>query len=175
MNRRLPAGLTAAGLALTLFGAAAVGPDDSAEAPAPPPSVEEARQRARLLHGTIHDTLQIVHARYYREDEGLMIPAASFKQVFQEVEERDGVKLRWLVVDGRAMNIDHNPKDDFEKGAAKALASGRVQHELVADGVYRYAGPITLRAECLKCHAPGRSSNKSRTAGLLISIPIAKK
>lgn len=73
------------------------------------------------------------------------------------------------------MNIDHNPKDDFEKEAAKALASGKDEHELSADGLYRYAGPITLGAECLKCHLPSRTSNKSRTAGLLISIPVGKK
>ncbi len=34
------------------------------------PTVDEARERAKLLHGTIHDTLQIVHSRYYREDQG---------------------------------------------------------------------------------------------------------
>lgn len=174
MTRKRLAWLVAAGLTLTFLGSAAVLTGGPAKGTGPLPSVEEARQRARLLHGTIHDTLQIVHARYYREDEGLMIPAASLRDVFLRVEERNGVKLRWLVVDGRAMNIDHNPKDEFEKEAAKALAAGNDEHERSADGVYRYAGPITLRAECLKCHLPGRSSNKSRTAGLLISMPVGK-
>ncbi len=73
------------------------------------------------------------------------------------------------------MNIDHEPKDEFEKEAAKALASCKNEYELYADGVNRYAGPITLRAECLKCHLPSRSSNKDRTAGLLISMPIGKR
>lgn len=172
MTRRPLAWLAAAGFALSLFGPPPVLPDEPAK---DRPSVDEARQRARLLHGAIHDTLQIVHARYFREDEGLMIPAASLKDVFQGMEERNGVKLRWLVVDGRAMNIDHNPKDEFEKEAARALASGKEEHELSADGAYRYAGPITLRAECLKCHLPSRSSNKSRTAGLLISIPVGPR
>ena len=135
----------------------------------------EARERARLLHGTIHDTLQLVHARYYREDEGLMIPAANLEHVFRGIADRNGIKLGWLVVDGRAMNIDHEPRDEFEKEAARALASGKAEHEVSAAGVYRYAGPITLRAECLKCHLPSRSSNKSRTAGLLISMPVGKR
>src|SRR4051795_1037355 len=103
MTRRSLAWLIKAGLTLTLLGSASVWPDEPAK---DAPSVEEARQRARLLHGTIHDTLQIVHARYFREGERLMIPAAALKDVFKEMEERDGVKLRWLVVDGRAMNID---------------------------------------------------------------------
>jgi hypothetical protein len=163
--------LIIAGSALALLSAAVV-PEEGADEAAPPPSVAEARQRARLLHGALHDTLQVVHARYFREDEGLVIPAASLKDVFDEIEERDGIKLRWLVVDGKAMNIDHEPKDEFEKQAARALAAGDPDHEAVSEGTYRFAGPITLKAECLKCHLPSRSSNKSRTAGLLISIPV---
>jgi hypothetical protein len=174
MTRRSLARLIVAGSILMLFGAAAAMPDDPVKTPAARPSVDEARERARLLHGTIHDTLQLVHAQYYREDEGLMIPAASLKLVFQRLAEREGIKLRWLVVDGRAMNIDHNPKDEFEKEAAKALASGKEEYEVTADGVYRHAGSISLNAECLKCHMPSRSSNKSRTAGLVISVPFEK-
>ena len=174
MTRRLLAWTIAAGLTSTLSVAAAVLADEPATDAAPPPSVAEARQRARLLHGTIHDTLQVAHARYFREGERLMIPAASLKHVFQSIADRDGVKLGWLVVDGRAMNIDHNPRDEFEKEAAKALASGKDEYEVAADGIYRHAGSITLKAECLKCHMPSRSSNKSRTAGLVISIPVAK-
>lgn len=174
MTRRSLAWLLAAGLALTLVGSSAAPPDEPVKDAAPLPSVEEARQRAKLLHGTIHDTLQIVHARYFREGERLMIPAATLKDVFKEVEGRDGVKLRWLVVEGRAMNVDHEPQDEFEEAAARALASGEDRYELSEDGVYRFAGPITLGADCLKCHLPNRSNNDDRTAGLLISMPIGK-
>ena len=72
MTRRPLAWLAAAGLTLTLLGSAAVLPAKDT------PSVEEARQRARLLDGTIHDTLQVVHARYLREGAGLPIPAAGW-------------------------------------------------------------------------------------------------
>ena len=172
MTRRSLAWLAAAGFALTFLSSAAALSGDPAK---DTPSVEEARQRARLLDGAIHDTLQVVHARYFREGERLAIPAAALKDVFKGMEERNNVKLRWLVVDGRAMNLDHEPQDEFEEEAARVLASGKDEHERSADGVYRYAGPITLRAECLKCHLPSRSSNKSRTAGLLISIPVGKR
>jgi len=171
MTGRSLAGLIAAAFALTL--AAAPGPPAD-EPTAPPPSESEARQRARLLHGLIHDTLQVVHGRYFREGERLAIPAAVLGDVFREAEERDGVRLRWLVVDGQAMNIDHEPQDAFETAAAEALRAGARGHEAVEDGAYRFAGPITLKAECLKCHLPSRSSNEARTAGLLISIPIGK-
>jgi hypothetical protein len=172
MARRSLAWLIAAGCVSTPVGSASVLPDEPANGLT---SVKEARQRARLLHGTIHDTLQIVHARYFREGERLAIPAAALKDVFKELEGRDGVTLRWLAVDARAMNIDHEPKDEFEAKAARALASGKDEHELAAGGVYRYAGPIALKAECLKCHLPSRSSNRSRRAGLLISMPVGRE
>ena len=98
----------AAGLALTIFGFGATPPDEPSKAAtnAPRPSVEEARERARLLHGTIHDTLQIVHSRYYREDEGLTIPAATLKEVFKRLAERRRRQAPLAGRRRRAMNID---------------------------------------------------------------------
>ncbi len=58
--------------------------------------------------------------------------------------------------------------------AATALAAGEKEYESASDGSYRFAGPITLGPDCLKCHLPNRRSNKPRTAGLLISMPVAK-
>ena len=138
------------------------------------PSVDEARGRARLLHETIHATLQIVHHEYYREDEGLTIPAATLKRVFPELASRQKLELRWLAVDAQAMNVDHKPRDEFEKQAVQVLTSGKDEYERVENGVYRRAGAITLTSDCLKCHAPNRTSNKERSAGLVITIPVAK-
>src|SRR4051794_9075426 len=91
----------AAGLALAIFGSGATPPDEpnKAAATSPRPSADEARERAKLLHDTIHDTLQIVHSRYYREDEGLPIPAAALKLVFQRLAGHTDVELHWLAVD----------------------------------------------------------------------------
>lgn len=174
MNPKRLACMLAAGFTSAFLGSTAVWPDEPPKPTASLPSVAEARQRARLLHGTIHDTLQVVHARYFREGERLAIPAAALQDVFKQLEEREGIKLRWLVVEGRPMNIDHEPRDAFEKEAARLLASGRPEHELATPDLYRHAGPITLRAECLKCHLPSRSDNKPRTAGLLISVPVGR-
>ena len=135
-------------------------------------SVDEARRQATALHSAMHATLQLVHHRYYREDEGLPIPAAVVKQVFQEIKVERGIELRWLLVEGQAMNSDHKAKNDFERAAVTALLDGKPSHEQVAEGIYRRVGPIQLGNACLKCHVPDRKSTAERRAGLIISIPV---
>ena len=139
------------------------------------PRLEEARRQAEVLHTAMQLALQTVHRRYYREDEGLPIPAAVLTEVFADLGKEQQVKLRWLVVDGQAMNIDHKPQDSFENDAVQALKSGRQDFERVENGVYRRAGSITLTNHCLKCHVPDRKSTEDRTAGLTIAIPIQEK
>lgn len=140
-----------------------------------PSSLEEARRQAEVLHVAMHSTLQAVHHGYYREDEGLPIPATILKEVFAELEKEQHVKLRWLAVEGQAMNSDHKPQGPFEHEAVKALESGKRDFERLEDGVYRRAGSITLTNHCLKCHVPDRKSTENRTAGLIIAIPIKEK
>ena len=144
-------------------------------APAPTITVAEARGRAKLLQEAFHATLHIVHLRYYREDEGLIIPARTFKLVFRELQRRQHVNIRWLAVNASAMNVDHEPKDAFEKAAVKALADGKPEYEAVEKGVYRHVGAITLTSECLKCHVPHRTNLDDRVAGLAISMAVKEK
>ena len=136
------------------------------------PTVDQARRQAEILNDTLCATLQIVHHRYYREDEGLPLPAAVFKDVFAEIELQQGIKLRWLAVEGQVMNTDHNPQDEFEHAAVKALKAGQPAYEQTTSDTYRRAGPVTLTNVCLKCHVPDRKSTKDRTAGLIIAIPV---
>jgi hypothetical protein len=164
---------------LIALAAFALPPEKIAQKPAeqngaetePLPSQVEARGRARLLHEAMHSTLQIVHHRYFREDEGIPIPAMTLKSVFAEIETSRKVKLRWIAVEAPAMSIDHEPQDEFEREAAKAIAAGK-EYELVENGVYKHAALITLKSECLKCHLPNRKSTDPRAAGLVISMPI---
>lgn len=144
----------------------------AASPPAKVPTRDQAQRQAELLHTAMHATLQVVHHRYYREDEGLLLPAATLKEVFAELEQEEGVKLRWLAVEGEVMNTDHTARDDFEREAVKALKAGQPAYEQVENGTYRRAGPITLSNHCLKCHVPDRKNTKNRTAGLIISIPV---
>ena len=141
-------------------------------APVAVPTLEQARRQAEILHTTMHATLQIVHHQYYQEDEGLRLPAATLKDVFAEVEQEQGIKFRWLAVEGQVMNTDHSARDEFERQAVKALQKDEPAYELVENGTYRRAGPITLSNHCLKCHVPDRKSTEDRTAGLIISMPV---
>ncbi len=138
----------------------------------PRPSITEARARAKLLHEAFHATLHIVHQRYYREDEGLIIPAKTLEAVFRELERSCQVKVRWLAVNAQPMNVNHEAKDDFERAAVKALTEGKQEYESVEKANYRHVGAITLTAECLKCHVPHRTSLEDRMAGLSISMMI---
>jgi hypothetical protein len=135
-------------------------------------TVSQARRQAEILHSTLHSSLRVIHARYYREDEALPIPAAILGEVFRDVETEQHVKFRWLSVEGLAMNSDHKPTDEFERQAAEKLKSGERSHEIIADGLYRRAAPITLSGHCLKCHMPDRRSTRDRVAGLIIAIPV---
>lgn len=138
----------------------------------PPISFEAARAQATILHEAMHTTLQVTHDRYYHEDEGLIIPAAALKEVFADLKKRQNITLRWLVVEGQAMNTDHEAQNEFEQAAVKALKSGKPSHEQVQAGMYRRAAPITLSNHCLKCHVPDRKDTRDRRAGLVISIPV---
>jgi hypothetical protein len=139
------------------------------------PSLDEARRQAKVLHTAMHSTLQTVHHRYYQADKGLPIPAAILKDVFAELEEEQQIKLRWLVVEGQAMNSDHKPQGSFENEAVKVLKSGKREFEQAENGIYRRAASITLTNQCLKCHVPDRKSTENRTAGLIIAIPFEVK
>lgn len=139
------------------------------------PTVEESRRQAEILHTVIGSTLRSVHDRYYRPDEGLPVPAAVLKELFPELEHEHQVKLRWLAVEGQAMNSDHKPQTPFENDAVTALKSGMRQYEQTENGVYRRAGTITLSNHCLKCHVPDRKNTKDRVAGLIIAISIEER
>lgn len=139
------------------------------------PSVDGAREQARLLHDALHSTLLIVHQKYYREDEKLPIPSSVLDDVFEEMQQTRNIKFRWISVNAEAMNIDHEPKTEFEKQAAEALSSGKKEFEQVEKGVYRHVGTICLPSQCLKCHMPNRRSTATRFAGLIISLPVSEK
>ncbi|TWU07301.1 hypothetical protein CA54_57070 [Symmachiella macrocystis] len=139
-----------------------------------PTTVLEARGRARLLHETIHGALQVVHRDFFLEDESVMIPSQSLEDVFLELARGHHVTLKWLVVNGGVMNVDHKPADAFERNAVVALADGNQEFEATEGNSFRYAGAIRLASRCLKCHVPNRTDTKDRTAGLVISMPLKK-
>lgn len=140
-----------------------------------PETVVEARGRARLLHETIHGTLQVVHRDFFKKDKSRMIPSRSLEDVFHELRRSHGVNVRWLAVNATAMSVDNKPRDQFEEEAVKAIASGQLEYESVEGDLYRFAGRIRLASQCLSCHAPNRTSTRDRAAGLVISIPLKQR
>ncbi|MCA8997139.1 MAG: DUF3365 domain-containing protein [Planctomycetaceae bacterium] len=136
-------------------------------------TVDEARRQAEVLHTAMASALRVVHDRYFREDDGLPIPAGVLREVFRELEDKQQVRIRWLAVEGQPMNTDHIARDDFEKAAAMALKNKKAFYEETADGTFRRAMPITLENHCLKCHVPNRKSLEDRTAGLIVQMKVA--
>jgi hypothetical protein len=153
-------------------------PDESGEKKskksAPELSVDEARRQAKLLHSTYEATLHTVHREYFREAGRTPIPSRVLEDIFYWVDEETHGETRWIAVNTEAMSIDHNPESEFEKKAAKVLATGEEEYEQIDHGMYRRAGAITLFASCLKCHESSLTQlrTKRRVAGLVINIPV---
>ena len=141
-----------------------------------PVSVGEARERAKLLHEVYETTLQTIHLRYFRDDAGMTIPSRALEDVFARVGRRSDVKARWISVNARAMSLDHEPEDDFEKQAARSLAGGKPDHELVENGIYRRATPIRLSSSWIKWHArPAMKPKVVSISWLVVRLAVAAK
>ncbi len=140
-----------------------------------PSSQEEAKARAVLLHEAFRGVLQVMHRDFFDPGDRNRIPSASLEDVFDEMAKTHGVQIRWIGVNAKTMNIDHEARDDFEKKAVEAIAGGKKMFESVEGDRYRRAGAIILHNACLKCHVPDRKSLEDRAAGLVISMPFKRK
>lgn len=136
------------------------------------PALEEARTRARLLHSSFSATLDAVHRDFFRKNESRVIPSQSLEEVFKTMEKEWGITLRWLAADATVMNTDHKAKDDFQKSALLRITAGEKEVIAVENNVLRFAGSITLRNECLKCHVRDRQSLEDRFSALEIQMAI---
>lgn len=147
-------------------------PPQAAKPVVNPPAAAEAGMRARLLHETIHGALQVMHRDFFDEEKRHDIPSSSLEDVFVELKKQWDVEVTWMAVNAKAMSIDHQPKDAFQRAAAEAITGGAERHEEVAGGRFRYAGAIHLGNQCLKCHVPNRVTLEERRAAVLISMPV---
>lgn len=139
-----------------------------------PTTLQEARGRARLLHEVLHGALQVMHRDFFDEENPPAIPSASLEDVFAELEKSYQVRVKWLTVETDVLNVDHVPQDEFEKAAARALAAGKDVYEADQEGQFRFAGRIQLASQCLKCHVKTRTSTETRSAGVVITMPLHK-
>lgn len=132
----------------------------------------EARSRALLLHEMVNGTLHVMHRDFFDADDAHVIPSASLKDVFSEMEKSFDVQMKWLTVNTDIVNFDHQPKTEFEKSAVKLFIAGKPYAESTTKNRYQFAGPIRLNSQCLKCHVKLRTNNEERLAGLVITIPL---
>lgn len=137
-----------------------------------PLTVEAARQRAKLMHDIYETTLDVIHHRYFRGDRAT-IPSVALEDVFTRMARQSKIKSSWIRVNAKTMNIDHNPKDEFEKQAVQAIRAGKGDYELVENGYYRRAQGIPLENACLVCHGTfGVTPKSQRFVGLVIEVPV---
>jgi hypothetical protein len=137
-------------------------------------SVEVARDRARVMHDVYAASLEMMHHRYFHRDRAV-VPARALEDVFDAIRRQSNVEAQWIAVNMKAMSLDHVPKSDFAKRAAREIAAGKSELEAVEAGFYRRAGAIPLAAGCVGCHG-GFFNDPTKTpkfAGLIISVPIA--
>jgi len=136
-------------------------------------AVDLARDRAKLMHKIYAATLDVMHDRYFHGDRAI-VPARAMEDVFAEIQRQSGARARWIAVNLEPMSVDHEAESDFEKRAAKEIAAGKTEVEVVEGGYYRRAGAIPLTSNCVSCHAGffRKPSKKPKFAGLVISVPI---
>lgn len=150
----------------------------TAKAPAasePVPTVAAARERARLMHDLYSSTLDVMHDRYFHSDRA-MVPARAMEDIFEAMEKSSRTQARWISVNANPMSVNHEPRNDFEKQAATAIAAGKADFEAVDGQFYRRAAPIRLTSSCIGCHT-GFFKDPPKTprfAGLIISMPISE-
>lgn len=135
--------------------------------------VAVARDRAKVMHDVYAATLDVIHHRYFH-GEKTVIPARAMEDIFAEIKRQSKAEARWISVNTQAMSIDHEPQTEFEKRAAREIADGKDDVEVVEEGYYRRAGAIPLTGGCISCHGGFfRAPSKAKKfAGLVISVPV---
>jgi hypothetical protein len=90
------------------------------------------------------------------------------EDTFSEIAWRSKVEAKWISANLQPMGVNHEPRSDFEKQAAKEISAGKEAFETVEEGYYRRAGSISLGAGCIKCHAGflGTAPKTPATPGL---------
>jgi hypothetical protein len=114
-----------------------------------------------------------MHDRYFHADRSI-VPARAMEDVFSGIEQETGSKANWISVNLKAMSINHEPSTEFEKRAAKEIATGESEVETTEDGYYRRATAIPMTGGCISCHAGvfSQPAKSRKFAALIVSIPV---
>lgn len=136
-------------------------------------SLDVARDRAKIMHDVYEATLEVMHHRYFHREKAV-VPARAMEDVFSTIKRQSNIEARWISVNLKPMSVDHEPSSDFEKQAAREIADGKSELEIVEDGYYRRAGAIPLASGCVGCHAGffKEATQTPKYAALIINVPI---
>ena len=93
--------------------------------------LEVARDRARLMHDMSIAALESMHRTYFQREKSI-IPSFVMEDVFGQMKRQWKVEAHWIAVNMKAMSVDHEPKTEFEKEAARVLATGEVAIEEIS-------------------------------------------
>ena len=128
------------------------------------------------MHTVYAATLEVMHEHYFDRNKAVL-PARAMEDIFAEMSRQANIDARWISVNTKPMSVRHEPKSDFEKQAAKAIAAGKEEFEQLENGRYLRATPILLSDNCITCHTGFFSAapKSPRYAGLVISIPVSEK
>ena len=99
------------------------------------------RDRAKLMHEIYSATLEVMHDRYFHADRAIV--RARWRMSFSPGCST-GSQANWISVNLKAMSINHEPKTDFEKRAAREIVVGETEIEEIKDGMYRRASAIPM-------------------------------
>ncbi|MCC7419129.1 MAG: DUF3365 domain-containing protein [Planctomycetaceae bacterium] len=142
-------------------------------------TLEAARDKAAQLHAIFESTLHALHRNYFhREKERNPVPARAMQEIFSDLGRESHIDVRWISANTKAMSLDNEPQDEFERLASRAISAGKDSFDRVDNGSYRRAGSIVLGGSCISCHAAttfGPPPTTPRYAGLVISIPVREE
>ncbi|MDB5392256.1 MAG: hypothetical protein JWM11_7902 [Planctomycetaceae bacterium] len=132
-----------------------------------------ARDRAKIMQEIYASTLNVMHHRYFHGDRTI-VPARAMEEIFSDMKLETRAQAKWISVNTKAMNIDHEPNSTFEKYAAKEIEAGKSDVEIIEEGYYRRAVAIRLTDGCIRCHENffKEPTKTPKFSVLVVSMPV---
>lgn len=116
-------------------------------------SLKEARRTISLLDRNYQSALRQIHRRFPVGNGQPVVAAVVVRDIQRETGSGGLLSSRFLAVGVKAMNPDHEPRDDFERQAVQELKRGARWVEAQEDGKLRVATVTPLGGGCFPCHS----------------------
>jgi hypothetical protein len=133
-------------------------------------SLKEARRAIALLDRNYQSALRQIHRRFPVGNGQPVVAAVVVRDMQREVGSGGVLSSRFLAVGTKAMNPDHEPRDDFERQAVQELKRGARWVEALESGKLRVATVTPLGGGCFPCHST--PSGAPVQAAISWTVPI---